>query len=243
MLSGARDAYGASMEAAFRAGRGHNGVVERDDGWIEAESTFDYLAPFRAWMPHERRAMRRARGRVLDVGCGAGRVSLHLQERGHEVVAIDVSQGACRVSRERGVRDVRPLAVEQIRAADGPFDTVVMYGNNLGLLRDATHGPWLLKRLAKATSPSARILGGNLDVYRTDEPAHLAYQERNRRRSRMSGQIRLRIRYREKATPWFDYLFMSIPELEAIATAGGWRIADVMWNGDGPMYVAVLEKG
>ena len=242
MLSGAQDAYGASMEAALRAGRGANGLVERDDGWIEAESTFDYLAPFRGWMLHERTAVRRARGRVLGVGCGAGRVALHLQERGHDVVAIDVSEGACRVSRERGVRDVRPLAVEEIRPADGPFDTVVMYGNNLGLLRDAKHGPWLLRRLARATSPSARILGGTLDVYRTDEPAHLAYQERNRRRGRMSGQIRLRIRYREKATPWFDYLFQSIPELEAMVARGGWRIADVEWNGDGPLYVAVLEK-
>ena len=241
MLSGAHDAYGASMEAAFRDGRGAHGMVERDDGWIETESTFDYLGPLRTWGAHERQAIRRARGRVLDVGCGAGRVALHLQDHGHEVVAIDVSEGACRVSRERGVRDVRPLAVEEIREADGPFDTVVMYGNNLGLLRDAKHGPWLLKRLAKATSPRARILGGNLDVYRTDEPAHLAYQERNRRRGRISGQIRLRIRYREKATPWFDYLFVSIPELEVIAAAGGWRVAEVVWN-DGPMYVAVLEK-
>jgi SAM-dependent methyltransferase len=242
VLSGAQDAYGASMEAAFLEGRGVFGMTERDDGFIEAEGTFDYLAPFRAWMGHERRAIRRARGRVLDVGCGAGRVALHLQERGHEVVAIDVSEGACRVSRERGVRDVRPLAVEEIRPGDGPFDTVVMYGNNLGLLRDARHGPWLLKRLAKVTSVDARILGGNLDVDRTDEPSHLAYQQRNRDRGRMSGQIRLRVRYREKATPWFDYLFLSIPEVEAIADAGGWRVTDVVGNDDGPMYVAVLEK-
>jgi ubiquinone/menaquinone biosynthesis C-methylase UbiE len=40
-----------------------------------------YLAPFRNWWPQERRAMRFVRGRVLDLGCGAGRVSLGLQPR------------------------------------------------------------------------------------------------------------------------------------------------------------------
>jgi len=54
--------------------------------------------------------MRHVRGRVLDVGCGAGRVAIHLEPRGQAVLSIDVSPGAVRTAGERGARDVRLLA-------------------------------------------------------------------------------------------------------------------------------------
>jgi SAM-dependent methyltransferase len=232
------------MWARYRDDPRGFGVVERSDGLIEVENTFGYLAPIAEWLPHEREALDRAHGRCLDVGAGAGRVSLELASRGHEVVAIDPSEGAVAVCRDRGVLDARVTTVERLPVGEGPFDTVVMYGNNLGLLRDARHAPWLLRRLARLTGEDATILGGCLEPQRTDDPVHLAYQAENVRRGRMPGQIRLRIRYREKATPWFDYLFVSIPELERLSEGTGWRVDDPPHDAGGsPMYVAVLRKG
>jgi len=46
-------------------------------------------------------------GPVLDLGAGAGRASLYLQQRGLHVTAIDASPGAVEVCRHRGVADVR----------------------------------------------------------------------------------------------------------------------------------------
>jgi SAM-dependent methyltransferase len=200
-----------------------------------------YFAEYRKWRSIERRALRFARGRVLDVGAGAGRVALHLQEKGHEVVAIDASPGAIEVCRRRGVRDARLMRIEDADESLGTFDTVVMYGNNLGLLSSRTKAPRILKRLARITSERARILGECIDPYTTDDSDHLAYHERNRQRGRMGGQIRIRIRYREVATPWFDYLFLSRPELEELLEGTGWRL-NRMIKDDPPIYVAVIEK-
>ena len=52
---------------------------------------------------------------------------------------------------------------------------------------------------------------------------HIAYHQRNRERGRLGGQLRLRLRYRELATEWFDYLVCSVAELEALlaGTRGG----------------------
>ncbi len=77
------------------------------------------VEPFRRWQPVERRAMRFVRGRVLDLGCGAGRVCLHLQERGLDVVGIDTSPGAIEACRRRGVRDARLLALAEVDARLG----------------------------------------------------------------------------------------------------------------------------
>jgi SAM-dependent methyltransferase len=237
------DAYGEMLLAALDSDGEILEIVERDDGFIMA-SRFGpayYLAPYPKWPGRQRRALRFARGRVLDVGAGGGRVPLHFQQKGNDVVAIDASPGTIEACRRRGVGDARVMRVEDVDASLGVFDTVVMYGNNLGLLASPTKAPRILRRLARITSERARIIAEGTDPYSTDDPGHLAYHERNRQRGRMGGQLRIRIRFREIASPWFEYLFLSRRELEEILDGTGWRLARMIED-DGPTYVAVIEK-
>ena len=241
MLTDRQDAHGNAMWDELH-GRAAETICERDDGYVESAPTSQYFEPFEAWDGSVRKAMDFAQGRVLDVGCGAGRHALHVQERGHEVVGIDVSPKALVVCGLRGVDDVRGCAATQVGAFLGRIDTVLMLGNNFGFVENRKRAPWLLKRLARLTSPDARIVAETRDVYATDKPEHLAYHERNRRRGRMAGQIRLRIRYRTHATPWFDYLFVSPEEMEELIRPTPWRIHDVLSDDPGGQYVAILEK-
>jgi SAM-dependent methyltransferase len=236
------DAYGEMLLAALDEPEELLEIVEREDGTIMASKfgPASYLAPYPKWPSHQRRGLRFARGRVLDVGAGAGRVALHLQEKGHDAVAIDVSPGAVETCRRRGVRDARVMRIEDVDESLGTFDTVVMYGNNLALLASKTKGPRILRKLGRITSERARIIGECLDPYGTDNPAHLAYHERNRRRGRMGGQIKIRVRFQDVATPWFDYMFLSEPELREILDGTGWQLLRML-EGD-RTYVAVIEK-
>ena len=237
------DAYGEMMLAALDSDGEILEIVERDDGFIMA-SRFGpayYLAPYPKWPGRQRRALRFARGRVLDVGAGGGRVPLHFQQKGNDVVAIDASPGTIEACRRRGVGDARVMRVEDVDASLGVFDTVVMFGNNLGLLASRTKAPRILRRLARITSERARIIAEGTDPYSTDDPGHLAYHARNRQRGRMGGQLRIRIRFREIASPWFEYLFLSRRELEEILDGTGWRLARMIED-DGPTYVAVIDK-
>jgi SAM-dependent methyltransferase len=240
MLGEHEDAFGRMLLEALE-GRAVVEIVERDDGFIDASASPRlYLSPFRRWPAHHRRAMRLVRGRVLDVGAGAGRVALHLQARGHDVVAIDVSPGAVEVCRRRGVKDARVCAIEDVDESLGRFDTIVLLGNNFGLFASRAKAKRLLRRFHGLTSERGRILAETRDIYATDDPGHLAYQERNRRRGRMSGQIRLRIRHGLAATPWFDYLMVSRAELEGLTEGTGWKLMRTIDSDD--TYVAVLEK-
>jgi hypothetical protein len=76
------------------------------------------------------------RGPVLDLGCGAGRASLYLQQRGLEVTAVDHSAGAIEVSRRRGVVDDR-LGDLNDPPSDRLWATVLLLNGNSG---SAAHG-------------------------------------------------------------------------------------------------------
>ena len=241
MLADRQDAYG-HMVLDYLVGEAGQEVDERDDGYVATSGgPAAYFAPFGEWPRYQREGLRYVRGRVLDVGCGAGRAALHLQDRGHEVVGIDVAPLAVEVCRRRGVKDARVLSIAQVSRKLGVFDTVLMYGNNFGLFGSFRRARWLLRRFHGITSTDARIVAESRDPYQTDAPEHLAYHKRNRRRGRMGGQIRLRVRYRAYKTPWFDYLLVSHDEMQVILGGTGWRVRRFIAP-EGSAYVAVIEK-
>jgi SAM-dependent methyltransferase len=242
-ITRSNDAYGHELSAYLTEGRADE-IAERDDGFITASDwPKRYFGDFNAWESHEKQAMRFVQGsRALDVGCGAGRVSLYLQRKSLKVTAIDNSPLAIRLCRKRGVKDARVLAIEQLhRLPADRFDSVVMFGNNFGLFGGFKKTKRLLRLLHRLTTPKAVILAGSLNPYQTRLAAHLRYQRRNRQRGRMGGQIRLRIRFRDIKGPWFDYLLVSPTEMKDILVGTGWRLRKIL-RGDGPVYVVIITK-
>jgi SAM-dependent methyltransferase len=230
------DAFGRAL-LDLLAGSPDPIVIERDDGFVSLD-TFDYLT---GQDERDQWALDRVGGRVLDVGAGAGRASLVLQERDHDVVALDISPGAILACRQRGVLDVYAGSVEQA-AADGmagTFDSALLLGNNLGLLGSPSAAASFLAALDALIRPGGVIVGTCLDPYQTDNPAHLEYHERNRGLGRMAGHITMRVRYERLATYWFDWLALSPAELTDLAAANGWLVTDLR---PGALYAAVLAR-
>lgn len=223
------DAYGQIL-AAVAAGRPAHEIMEREDGLIYAGDPRDYLAPFRRWPATERQLMRSVRGRVLDVGCAAGRVALHLQARGHEVVAVDESPLAVDVARGRGVRDARALALADASPAalGGAFDTVLVLRNNLGLGGDLDAAPATLAHLAALVRPGGRLLTDSVHPGRLDAL------------SRGTGRDRYRVRWRQFASPWFRYLMLEPGEIEDMVAGSPWRVLRLVDDGS-PRFGIVLE--
>ena len=239
------DPFGRQIYDCHRGllANGFREVGERDDGYIQVyDHPRWYFAPFDEWAPHLQKAMKYVRGRTLDIGCGAGRVTLPLQQRGVDVVGIDNSPLAVRICRERGVNDVRLLSVTQVSVNKlGIFDSIVMTGNNFGLFGNPKRARRLLKRFHRMTTGQGRILTETKDPYATDDPVHLAYQERNRSRGRMSGQVRSRERYRNLKGSWFDWLFVSRQEMLEIVAGTGWTVREFI-EPEGDQFVAVIDK-
>ncbi|HWS37207.1 MAG TPA: class I SAM-dependent methyltransferase [Actinoplanes sp.] len=215
-------------------------VIERDDGLINGAPAEHYLSEPDEWRPFDHRAVGLCRGRALDIGAGAGRIALELQNRQIAVTALDTSLGAIEVARRRGVRDTVLATVDEFSRATVRYDTFLLLGNNLGLLESPERAPVLLAALARLAAPGARIVAQGTDPYGTTDPLHVAYHRDNRARGRLGGQLRLRLRYREVATDWFDYLNCSAGELRALLDGTGWRLKSID-DRDHPYYLAVME--
>ncbi|MCC7409438.1 MAG: methyltransferase domain-containing protein [Phycisphaeraceae bacterium] len=193
------------------------------------------------WFEREQGAMQYVQGRVLDVGCGAGRHSLYLQGRGCDVLAIDKSPLAIKVCRHRGVRETRVMSLTQVTRRLGLFDTILLLGNNFGLMANRRRARWILRRFWAMTRADARILAGSGDPAANSNPDTLAKMESNRRRGRMPGQFRMQGRYGNCKTPWFDWLFVSETEMEELVDGTGWRISRFLRDNT-DAYVAVILK-
>ena len=236
-----QDAYGHELYD-YLQGRNEYEIVERSDGFIDASTgPRIYCAGYEEWPAHYKEALRYVRGSVLDIGCGAGRHCLYLQEQGFDVLGIDVSPLAIEVCARRGVRHARVMSVMQVTSRLGQFDTLLMLGNNFGLFGDATRARRLLRTFHSMTSGQARIIAESTDPYGTTDAFHLGYHDDNRKRGRMAGQLRIRVRYRKYATTWFDYLLVSQDEMRAILDGTDWTVARFV-DSDAAPYIAILEK-
>lgn len=238
------DGYGALLLSSLKtSGQGMFEIAERIDGFIAASNwPLRYFSDYSSWTKRERQAINLAKGRVLDIGCGAGRFSLHLQEKGFNVTGIDNSRGAVEVCKLRGVKDVRLMSIDEIgKFKPASFDTVIMMGNNFGLFGGFKKARRLLRLMHTITTAEGQIIAEAVDPYQTKEKLHLAYQRSNRAQGRMSGQLRFRIRHQNVVGAWFDYLLVSQKEMKGILSGTGWELAKVLPD-KGPGYTAVIKK-
>ncbi len=240
-LTDEQDAYGHAVLDHFENGGGFE-IIEREDGFVDLSSgPSNYFLPFEEWPQIEKAAIGMAHGRILDVGLGAGRVCLYLQNKGHQCVGIDNSPNAVKVASARGVRNALNIAFEDVGTLPGAFDTVVMFGNNFGLFGNIAKARRMLGILHEKTSGNALILAESVDPLQTDLTDHIEYQKQNRSMGKMPGQLRIRVLYRKFRTPWFEYLIVTQNEMRDILKGTGWTASQFI-NGKGPLYMAVIEK-
>ena len=192
---------------------------------------------------HEKRALKFARGRVLDIGSGAGRHSLYLQKQGRRVTAIDISPDLVSLAQAVGVHDARVADIgSKLPFRNGEFDTVILFGNNLGICGTPKKFQGMMRELYRITSSRGRILATTRQPS-TTEPVHRRYLQRNVELGRAVGQMRLRLILNGKCGSWFDLLLFSPTELMQLAAKEKWQLAQVF-----PLksfeegYAIVMEK-
>jgi SAM-dependent methyltransferase len=205
----------------------------------EDEMSVAYL--FRSYneMPKmEQKALQLTKGRVLDVGCGAGSHSLTLQnERNLEVTAIDVSANAIEACTLRGIKDTRVQDVMTLE--NEKYDTILLLMNGAGMCGKLKNIPEFLLKLKSLLNPGGQILLDSSDIiYMFDDdedggkwiPSDNAYY----------GEVVFNIAYKGEKEKPFDWMYIDYNTLQNAAFANGLK-SELILEGEHYDYLAKLS--
>ncbi len=187
-----------------------------------------------ALLSFERYALALCRGRVLDLGAGAGPHTLALQAAGLSVVAVEISSVLVRLQRRRGVHT--SVCADFRYWWRSGFDTVLMLMNGLGPVGT-------LRGLDRFLSHARRFLapGGGQLLVDAAEALHEGTPTTDRWPpiGEYEGQAWIELSHAGQVGRPFRELYADIDTLGQHATAAGWRF-EIAFEGEQGAYLARL---
>ncbi|SEA23502.1 class I SAM-dependent methyltransferase [Bizionia paragorgiae] len=204
---------------------------------ISEEDTLPLPYLFRSYEdmpPIEQKALSLAKGRILDVGAGAGSHSLYLQNQGFKVKAIDTSKGAVRVCQLRGVEQVEHLALLEETET---FDTILLLMNGTGIFQTFQNIPSYLKHLKSLLNPGGQILIDSSDItYMFEDEDGGFWQDLH---NGYHGEVDYYLSYKDEDEVPLKWLYLDFQSLHIAAASSGLH-CEMVFEGEHFDYLAKL---
>jgi len=161
-------------------------------------------------------ALHQCRGRILDIGAGAGSHALALQKMDLDITALDISPLSAAVMKARGVNNVINEDFFHLKP-EALYDTLLLLMNGIGLSGTLGGLRLFLTKARSLLRPGGQLIFDSSDIaylYDDKPPASPEYY----------GEILYQYQYRRQRSDWFKWLFIDRKTLTGIATEEGWQI-------------------
>jgi len=180
----------------------------------------------------EHAALQLCRGKILDIGAGAGSHALWLQQQGAAITALEIAVPACDVMKQRGVQNI--IQQDIFTYTGEKYDSLLLLMNGIGLAGTLAGLRNFLQHAATLLHPGGQLIFDSSDVayvYKDHFPDLKTYY----------GEIAYRYQYKRKKTDWFNWLYIDRYTLSAIALSEGWLAAFITEDENG-QYLVKLQK-
>jgi SAM-dependent methyltransferase len=203
------------------------------------EMSVAYLFRSFSEMPKiEQTALKLANGKILDVGCGAGSHSLHLQnEIQLDIKSIDISKNAIKACQLRGLK--KAIVQDIMTLENEKFDTILLLMNGAGMCGKLKNIPSFLLKLKSLLNENGQILLDSSDIiYMFDEdedggkwiPSENDYY----------GEVVFNIGYKGEKEKPFNWMYIDYNTLQNAAFANGLK-CELILEGEHYDYLAKLS--
>jgi SAM-dependent methyltransferase len=181
-------------------------------------------------------AMERCKGKILDVGAGAGCHSLYLLEMGYDVSAIDTSQGAVDYMKTMGI-NARKVDFFQVK--NEKYDTILMMMNGIGIAGTLSNLEKTLNHAKALLNPGGKIICDSSDIkYLYEEEDGSLWVNLN---TDYYGNFRFQMKYKKETGPWFDWLYVDFDNLFQHAKKCGLKASKIYDKDDHFLAEIALE--
>ncbi len=174
-------------------------------------------------------------GRVLDAGAGAGAHALVLLQKGFEVAAIDLSEGAVEIMIERGVPNA--ACNDFFKFKEPGFDTILFLMNGAGMARKLTGLKKLFAHAKKLLNPGGQILLESTNLiymFEEEDGSYLLPMNHN-----YYGEVTYQLEYKGVKGKPFHWLFVDYQTLAQVAQNQGYSF-ELLYLGQTHNYLARL---
>lgn len=171
----------------------------------------------------EKMALDLCKGRVLDVGAGTGIHSLALQEKGMDIEAIDISDGAVEIMKKRGVK--KASIQDFYKISNEKYDTLLMLMNGFGIMGKMDRVAHFFQVADQLLTETGQLIVDSSDLI------HLYQEEDGSVLLDLNGPYYGEINYqmefnKEKGNP-FPWLFIDFNSMKAIAEENGFTAVKI----------------
>ncbi len=166
-------------------------------------------------------AMKMCKGKILDVGAGAGPHAKYLLEQGFNVTTVEASPYS-----HRYLKKTLPQAHHYHKKIldfnTGKYDTILLLMNGIGLAGTLGKMTSFLTHLSTLLTNDGSIICDSTDVFDiyTDEDGSF-WVDLN---SNYYGEFKFRMKYKNLESNWFDWVYVDLKNLDKFATEAGLKL-------------------
>ena len=185
----------------------------------------------------EKEALKKITGSILDIGAGAGCHSLYLQNKELNIHALDISEQACSVMTDLGIKNVSCQDIWTFQPKE-KYDTLLMLMNGIGMVKDLNGLKLFLLKCKDLLNVNGKILIDSADIiYMYQEEDGSVAIDLN---DKYHGEIEYRLKYKEADSGWFPWLYVGYEVLEDIAKECGYE-TELLYADDTYSFSAELR--
>ncbi|WP_152287607.1 class I SAM-dependent methyltransferase [Flavicella marina] len=183
----------------------------------------------------EQNALHLCTGKILDLGAGSGSHSLYLQTKNKDVLALDISEGAIEVCKNRGIKNTLLKNIWEFQ--NQKFDTILALMNGTGICGKLEKLAPFLVHLKSLLNPKGQILIDSSDLiymYEDEQGEHWIPSNLN-----YYGEVDFKMQYKNEVSDTFPWLYVDYNTLQRCAIYNGFK-CELILEGAHYDYLAKL---